>query len=472
MSSNALTIILYVILGTFAGSLLCVIPALHIYNVAGNAVVLWMGTKSLIPYYALAPFFMSLVVSFAFINTIPMTFFNTADESAGASMLPSTDMVTRGRGKDAALLTGMGTLAGAFMLILLYPFFWYIWPYLARVTGPHLHWLLGLIIVHYIMSEWPKGAGRGPTVWAKFRDAWRNVFAGLLTFTLASIFGLIFLSKPILPAANSFQNIMPVFVGFFAIPSIIQSLLSDYDPPKQYDSKYINAGWEDFSYGLLPGFIGGMLAAYLPAVTAGIGAMLAGHTTNHRNLERADFRPPKEEGTIVDLHTPEMYYRQERLFMIAGGTIKILYYVGAFLLLFVLTELTPYGTGRGGLTFILKPVFIAEPGDFLVMASTIVLSAGLSFILLTYLASLMTKILPKLNLKFIYVMALTMVFIIIYTMGGGVIGIGVSLVTACIGMIPVFYGCRRSHAMAVLLVPITLNMAGYGDTIINLLRLA
>ncbi|MEA3506936.1 MAG: tripartite tricarboxylate transporter permease, partial [Elusimicrobiota bacterium] len=279
MVGNAPTIIFYVLLGTVAGSLLCAIPALHIYNVAGIAVVLWMAVPELIPYYALAPFFMSLVVSFAFINTIPMTFLNTADESAGASMLPSTDMVTRGRGKDAAIMTGMGTLTGAFMLLALYPFFWYIWPYLATVTGPHLHWILGLIIVHYIMSEWPKGAGRGPNAWAKFKDAWRNVFAGMLTFTLAGIFGLIFISKPILPAANSFQNIMPVFIGLFAVPSIIQAILSDYRPPRQYNSKYVNAQWGDFGYGMLPGFIGGMLAAYLPAVTAGIGAMLAGHTT-------------------------------------------------------------------------------------------------------------------------------------------------------------------------------------------------
>ena len=64
-----------------------------------------------------------------------------------------------------------------------------------------------------------------------------------------------------------------------------------------------------------------------------------------------------------------------------------------------------------------------------------------------------------------------MVFTIVYLMGGGWIGIGISLVTTCIGMIPVFYNCRRSHCMAVLLVPITLNMAGYGDAITRFLRL-
>ncbi|MBN2408037.1 MAG: tripartite tricarboxylate transporter permease [Elusimicrobia bacterium] len=469
---NEPVLILYVVLGTVIGSLMCLIPALHIYNVAGIAIVIWAGMRELIPYYALAPFFMSLVVAFAFMNTIPMTFLGAADESAGASILPSTDMVVRGRGKDAALMTGLGTLVGAFMLLAMYPFFVYIWPYIAAATGPHLHWILGLIIVHYLMSEWPKGAGRGKNAWQKFSEAWRNCFAGIATFTLAGIFGLIYLAKPIVPAANSFQNIMPVFIGFFAIPSIIQVLISDFRPPRQYQSKYINADWKDFSYGMLPGFVGGMLAAYLPGVTAGIGAMLAGHATNHRNLERTEFLPPKEQGTLVHVATPEIYYRQERIFLIAGGVIKILYYVGAFLLLFVLTDLTPFGTGRGGLTFILKPVFIAEPGDLPVMLGTVLLSGCLSFLLLTYVASLAVRVLDKLNLKLIYIAALAMVFVIIYIMGGGWIGVGVALVTTCIGMIPVFYNCRRSHCMAVLLVPIALNMAGYGDAIVSFLGLA
>jgi len=57
--------------------------------------------------------------------------------------------------------------------LLLYPFFWYVWPYIAAIINPNRHWILGLICAHYIMSEWPKGAGRGKTAWQKFKEAWR-----------------------------------------------------------------------------------------------------------------------------------------------------------------------------------------------------------------------------------------------------------------------------------------------------------
>jgi putative membrane protein len=214
-----------------------------------------------------------------------------------------------------------------------------------------------------------------------------------------------------------------------------------------------------------------MIAAYLPGVTAGIGAMLAGHITNHRNLQRAEFSESKKQAMIVDVKTPEMYYRQERLFLIAGGVIKVLYYVGAFVLLFVLTELTPFGTGRGGLTFILKPVFTAESGDFMIIIGSVIFSGCLSFILLISLTEKIIDFIDRINVRAVYSVILVLVFILIYFMGGGIIGVGVSLITTCIGMIPVFYGCRRSHCMAVLLVPIMLNMAGHGDIIVKILKL-
>jgi TctA family transporter len=40
-----------------------------------------------------------------------------------------------------------------------------------------------------------------------------------------------------------------------------------------------------------------------------------------------------------------------------------------------------------------------------------------------------------------------------------------------IGLIPVAFGCRRMNCMGVLLVPITLNMAGVGASVAHVLGL-
>ncbi|MGM0381421.1 MAG: tripartite tricarboxylate transporter permease [bacterium] len=464
-------VVLYTLLGTLIGSLFCTIPSLHIYNLAGIAFVIWLNVRTLVPYYALAPFFMSMVVAFSFMNTIPMTFLGAFDESAGATLLPSSAMVTQGKGKDAALMTGAGTLFGAFLLILFTPFFFLIWPYIYEILGAHLHWLLGVVMVFYVMSEWPKGAGRGTKPLYKFIDAWKNVFAGLFTFTISAIFGLIFTSESIIPIDVAFQNIMPVFVGFFAVPSIIQALISEFDVPKQYDPDEMNADWKDFGYGSGVGVTGGLMAAYLPAVTAGIGALFAGHATNHQALDKPKMKDTPEDSSLeIDYVMPEMYYRQERNFIISGGVGKIFYYVGAFLLLFVLTDLTPGGMGRGGLNFILKPAFAPEAGDFWVMGSAILLSASISFFLLYLFTKITIKKIHDFDARYLHYFALVVITFIIYGMTG-IPGLIITSITTCIGMVPVFYNCRRSHCMAVLLVPIALGMAGYGDLIADIMAL-
>jgi len=463
---------IFVVFGTLLGGLLCMIPSLHIYNVAGISLVIWLNLRNAIPYYAIAPFFMSMIVAYSFINTIPMTFFSAADESAGASILPSVDMLKSKRGFDATIMSGMGVFLGVIILILLTPFYYFIWTYINIICAPHLHWILGLVIVFYIMSEWPKGAGRGDKWWKKFKDSWRNVFAGTCTFILASCVGLIVTTKPLAPPEMSFQNIMPIFLGFFAFPSIIQTLISDAKfPSEQYQSKYVNCKWSDFGVAALPGVIGGLIAAYLPAVTAGIGAIFASHMTNHRNLQQASFEKSKNKNTMVKLYTPEIYYQQERVFLIGGGVTKVMYYIGAFLFLFVLTELTPNGMGRGGLNVLLKPVFSPEHGDYPIMIGVILFSAAISLLLMIYLTYFVIKILPKVNVKLVYSIVGVILLFIVYFMGGKMMGLLVAAVTTCIGCIPVFFNCRRSHCMAVLLTPIALNMADYGDAIAQLLRL-
>ena len=70
-----LILALYTVIGTITGALLSMMPSLHIYNVAGMSLLIWVSLQSFIPAIAVGPFFMSMVVAFSFINAIPMTLF-------------------------------------------------------------------------------------------------------------------------------------------------------------------------------------------------------------------------------------------------------------------------------------------------------------------------------------------------------------------------------------------------------------
>lgn len=437
MMEEFLPILLATLAGVLVGGLVSLFPSLHIYNVAGIALLIWVQFAHVMPEGTIAPFFMSLVVSFAFVGTIPMTMIGAPDESAVVTILPGTKYLTMGRGYEATVLTGIGCLIGVAMLALLTPYFFYLLPYLNAIASPHMHWILTLVMAYMLLSEWPKGTGRGQGLFRRLLDGWHNLFAGIMTFGLAGLMGIIITSKSIITPEMGFQNIMPVFVGLFAVPSVIQHLTSREGIPRQHIPRSVEVEWRELGRSAFQGSIGGALAAYLPAVTAGIGGILAGHATASRG---------------------------DRIFIVSGGVMKVIYYVGAFLMLFILTPLSPNGLGKGGMNFMLKPLFSPRPGQYAVMLAVIILSGCLSYLLMLAGARVTVGVLHRMDYRKLYWLAGGFILLLIGGLTGWA-GLFVMAVATCIGMIPVFFHARRSNCMAVLLVPIALNMGGLAEPV-------
>ncbi|MFA5780399.1 MAG: tripartite tricarboxylate transporter permease [Elusimicrobiota bacterium] len=439
-----LTVLSYTFIGTAVGSLVSFFPSLHIYNVAGIALLIWGSLQNMLPEIGMVPFFTSLIVAFSFVNSIPMTMLSAADESASAIILPGTKNLLLGKGYETVIMSGIGGLIGIILLVAGTPFFYYIMPYINNITRPNLAWILLTVIMYMIFSEWPKGAGHGKTVWQKFSGAWANLFAGISAWALSGILGIFIINHSIITHQMAFQNIMPVFIGLFAVPSIIQNLLLSFEIPEQYVSKEsIDLDFKTIVQSTYSGGLAGMLCSYIPLITMGIGSIMAGAATALRG---------------------------DKVFILGGGVAKLLYYVGSFLFLFVITPISPFGFAKGGLNIIIKPYFYPMENDYFLILSCIVLSGFLSFLLLMYLAKVAVVFLKKVNFKQMYVVMLILVTIFIYYLTGWN-GIFVMVVSTCIGTIPVFYHCRRSNLMGVLLIPITLNMAGYGDAVADFLHL-
>lgn len=443
MHSDFMTMLLFTLAGTGCGALISMIPSLHIYNTAGIALIIWSAAEGLIPYPAVAPFFLSLVVAFAFVNTLPMTLIGAPDESATVTILPGTKYLMSGKGFEAVVLTGIGTLTGLLVLIASAPLWSRIMPVIHRILTPHMHWIIMAVIAYMLMSEWPKGEGLGNTVLQRLMHAWSNLFGGLLTFGLAGLLGLIVTSRTLVGPEAGFQNIMPVFVGLFAIPGAIQHLLSRENIPNQHIAKSVEITRDDLAVSTLQGTIGGGLAAYLPAVTAGIGGIIAGHMVARRG---------------------------DRLFIISGGVSKLLYYVGAFLMLYLVTPLTPGGIGRGGLAIILKPILLPMSRELTLMLGVVLFSGCISFLFSLFGAKCMIGLLRKVHYQVFYWVTLPVLLGLVYWITGWG-GLALLAVSSCIGLIPIVFQCRRSNCMAVLLVPIALNMGGYGNIVLRVLGL-
>jgi putative membrane protein len=426
--------------GTVVSAFFSCIPALHIYNVAGGVVILALKVRGMVPDDVLALFMLGLIVGYAVLNTIPSVFFGAPDDSTVFVVLPGQRYLMERRGFEASVLAGVGGLGGLVVLLLMAPVMPVAFSLVRTVVAPHLHWILGAVILFMLMSEWPKGSDRGSTGLAKFLDAWRSVGAGLLTFLLSGILGFVLFYGNLVPTEMAFQNLMPAFVGLFAIPWVLQNIIAQTRVPEQHVSQSMDLSPGLLARGVGAGALGGLFAAFFPAVTGGVGSFLAGHATAQRD---------------------------DRLFILSQGTSKLIYYVGAFIFFFVPgLHLT-----RGGMAWMLS-VFYAPrtPAIYWVAVAAMLVSGALAFLLLLLLSRAAVRLVTRFDYRWISLatLALLIAIVLLLTGWGGLL---IATVAVGIGLVPAMWGARRMNCMGVLLLPLTLNLAGLGTTVAGWLGL-
>ncbi len=434
------TMLLMSVAGTILASALSLVPALHIYNVAGFIILAMASLGELLPPEHLAWFFLGLITGYAMLNTIPSIFLSAPDDSTVFVVLPGQKYLLQRRGYEAAVLTGLGGLGGIAVLALLTPVASALFPALRAILQPHLHWILWTVIAYMLISEWPKGSDRAPAGWRRWWDGWRSLTAGLITFLLSGLLGFILLYRSLVPVTLAYQNLLPAFIGLFAVPWILQNVISRVELPEQHIADTVDATPWLWVRGTFAGALGGLFAAFFPVVTGGIGGFIAGHATAQRD---------------------------DRLFIVSQGASKVVYYVGGFLFFFVPgLHLT-----RGGMAWMLSSLWSSyTPQTYYLAVAAVVLSGVLSFFLLLLMTRVTIRLIGRVHYRWISLGTLAVLLLVV----GGMTGWGGLLICAVatgIGLIPVMWGSRRMNCMGVLLLPIALNMVGSGSVVADWLGL-
>jgi len=433
-------LLLWALLGAVAASFLALVPALHIYNVAGFFILFSSALPPVVTPERMAFLFLGMITGYSMLNTIPSIFLSAPDDSAMFIVLPGQKYLLQSRGYEAVVLTGIGGLGGLAVLALLTPFAPRFFPVVRTILQPHMAWILWTVIAFMLISEWPKGSDRAPAGWKRWWEGWRSLTAGLITFFLSGILGFILMYRSLVPLDVSYQNLLPAFVGLFAVPWVLQNLLARVELPAQHIARTIDAPVGAIFQGTAAGVLGGLFAAFFPVVTGGIGGFLAGHATAQRD---------------------------ERAFVISQGASKIVYYVGGFLLFFMPgLHLT-----RGGMAWMISTQYSTHTPERYYWATAAVLLCGVvAFFLSLGLTRLVIALTSRVSYRTLSLMTLLILVSVVFGMTG-VGGLGICAVATGIGLIPVLWGSRRMNAMGVLLLPIALNMAGAGDTVARWLGL-
>ncbi len=440
MGDFPLSLLLWALGGAMLASLLAFVPALHIYNVAA---LFLLFDEALAPYLsaeAMAFLFVGMIAGYAMLNTLPSIFLSVPDESSLFIVLPGQKYLMQRRGYEAVVLSGIGGLGGLLALLLLTPVASRLLPPIRAILQPHVGWLLWTIIAYMLLSEWPKGSDRAPAGWRRLWEGWKSLLAGLATFLLSGVLGMILLYRPLVPVERAYQALIPAFIGLFAVPWILQNLMAEVELPPQHLPASVDAPPLPLLHGTLAGVIGGLFAAFFPVVTGGLGGLLAAHATGQRD---------------------------ERAFIISQGASKVVYYVGGLLLFFVPgLHLT-----RGGMAWMLSTRYHSlTPDRYLWATAAAILSGVLAFFLSLGGARLLIALLRRISYRTLSEITLGLLLGVVAAMTGPM-GLLICAVATGIGLIPVLWGSRRMNAMGLLLLPIALNMVGAGETVARWLGL-
>ena len=416
--------------GAVLGSVLSCIPSLHIYNVLGGMMLVALSRGWYFDPVWVLPFCTSMVVGFAIMNTLPSVLLGASDESAVLTVLPGQTALLEGRGVEACGMTVLGGLGGLlFVVAVMGPLLPFVLPEIHDVLKRHFHWMIWVAVCFMLMSEWPKTGNNGRGGWRRLAVGWQTPTAGLVTFGLSGALGIVLFRHPPLSADVAFQNLMPAFVGLFSVPWLLMNIWSRVDiPPQRSEGTALEVGWSKLGAGIVSGCCGGLVSCYVPAITGGVGGMLAGHAT------------------VV---------RDSRVFMIAQGASKVVYYLGGWLIFFV-----PYVRLTRGGGWLLKGVY--APGswhDYLMILGSLLVSGAVVALLTLPLCRVLVRLTTRIEYQRLSLWALFLMIGLVGVLTGWR-GLLVMLVASPIGLVPVLFQSRRLNCLAVILVPIGLSMSG------------
>ncbi len=426
-------LILIALAGTGLGSLIGLCPGLHIYTLCA-----WlMGRTALLGLDDAAASFASLGMLAGWLlgSIVPLVFLHAPDDSGSAGVLPATALVLQGRGPQAALWIGAGSLGAICALAALAPLLDLAVRPLRQILQPHTGWMLVAVIAFLLLGEWPRADELQPTALRRIASAWGWLGAGLLTFGLSGLLGL----TQMFDDSGGPHALLPVFAGLFGVPGLIQ-VLSGRDTPVPQRHTPLGLGAGALLTSTLTGLAGGLFALFVPALSGGIGGLLAGHATAQR---------------------------EERAFLVAQGASRAAYVTGGALLLF----LPGVSTGHGGLGALLSVTFVPHGWRLFWLAlAALALGSALGMLVLRLclrgLVAFSSRAWQRPAAA--AALAVTLLVAALLTGGPGFLILGVA---TPIGLIPVFVGSRRLNCLGVLLLPVALGQIGLALPIAHALGL-
>jgi len=391
-------LILALIIGVLAGTFTGLLPGIHINLVGAILLGISASLLQLVSPLTLVIFIVSMAITHTFIDFIPSIFLGAPDEDSILSVLPGHQLLLKGKGYEAIILTLYGGLTALILILIFTPLFILIlpkiYPYIQRIM-----WIILVLLSSYmILTE-------------KDKKLWT-----LIIFLLSGFLGIASLNL------NLSQPLLPMLTGLFGASGLLISIKQKTKIPEQkiIPTRKIKFTKTSFLNSTFASIIASPFTSFLPGLGSSQAALIGKEVAGDIN---------------------------EREFLFILGAINTLVMGLSFVTLYAIEK-----TRTGAAVAVSELIPNLTLTNIFYILTAIILSGILSFLLAIKLSKSIAKIINKINYSRI---SLVVLFILIFfvLIFSGLLGFLVFIISASLGLTTILLGIKRIHMMGCLLIP-------------------
>jgi putative membrane protein len=393
-----LLIIFAAILGICAGIITGLAPGIHINFVA---LMLFVNSAWLLKFTTpiiLAVFIVAMSISHAFFDFLPSILLGAPEESTALSVLPGHRLLLEGRGYEAIKITSMGGMIGIVIILMLFPVFTSILPFIYSIIKKFIPFVLILASAFLILRE----------------EKSKKVFA-LIFFVLSGILGIFTLNNYIIK-----QPLFPLLTGLFGTSMLAISIKQKVKIPRQnFEVEKIKK--EEIGKAAFSSLIAGPLCSFLPGLGAGQAAVIGS----------------------------QFYKLSQRTFLLMLGIIGTLVTGLNFVALYAINK------PRSGVSVIVGKLLDINFSQLILLMVIMLIAGAISYLLILKISKKFIGWFEKVNYSLICKTILIILGVIAFFVSG-IIGVVVLLAATFLGISANIAGIKKIQLMGCLMVPIIL----------------
>lgn len=390
-------IIFALFLGMLTGTLTGLIPGIHLNLIAALLVSISLTLLNIIDPIFLIVFIASMAITQTFVDFIPSIFLGCPNTDTELSVLPGHELLKKGQGYEAIILTCYGSLAAIFLLVLI------AWPSIILISKTYsffyklIPYLLVLVSLILILLE-------------------KKKLKALKIFLLSGMLGYAVLNLSLEPAYFN-EPLLPLLTGFFGASNLILSIKNKTQIPIQkitkpkFEKKFISP--------LIGALVASPLSSFLPGLGSGQAAII-GNT-----ISKTD----------------------RKGFLVLLGATNTLVMGFSFITFYIIAKT------RTGATVAISEIIGNISLNVLLLVLIVVLLSGISgFFITTFLARISSQKIYKINYTKISILTLIVLFVVIFLVSKP-FGILIAIASTITGIYAISLGVRRTNMMGCLLLP-------------------